>query len=101
MIRRPPRSTLFPYTTLFRSLHLLFAQVQTADLITSLKQVDRHIHIVPFIAKQKTSSHTPVHGLINRRIGLHRFSKTSIQSSKTKTIFRLKFHPTTKELVTR
>src|SRR2546430_10036111 len=25
MIRRPPRSTLFPYTTLFRSLHLLGA----------------------------------------------------------------------------
>src|SRR5256885_10331258 len=24
MIRRPPRSTLFPYTTLFRSLLLLF-----------------------------------------------------------------------------
>src|SRR3989442_2774739 len=23
MIRRPPRSTLFPYTTLFRSLHIL------------------------------------------------------------------------------
>src|SRR5438105_9735688 len=25
MIRRPPRSTLFPYTTLFRSLRLLLA----------------------------------------------------------------------------
>src|SRR3989475_11313729 len=24
MIRRPPRSTLFPYTTLFRSVYLLF-----------------------------------------------------------------------------
>src|SRR5256885_13582072 len=24
MIRRPPRSTLFPYTTLFRSLHAVF-----------------------------------------------------------------------------
>src|SRR5258708_26734851 len=24
MIRRPPRSTLFPYTTLFRSLHRAF-----------------------------------------------------------------------------
>src|SRR2546429_9540234 len=24
MIRRPPRSTLFPYTTLFRSIHLTF-----------------------------------------------------------------------------
>src|SRR2546423_8000724 len=23
MIRRPPRSTLFPYTTLFRSLHII------------------------------------------------------------------------------
>src|SRR2546429_1817765 len=28
MIRRPPRSTLFPYTTLFRSVH----QVETALL---------------------------------------------------------------------
>src|SRR2546425_6970324 len=26
MIRRPPRSTLFPYTTLFRSVHALFHQ---------------------------------------------------------------------------
>src|SRR3712207_7911340 len=25
MIRRPPRSTLFPYTTLFRSIHALIA----------------------------------------------------------------------------
>src|SRR5437016_13857490 len=30
MIRRPPRSTLFPYTTLFRSL--LSGDVQTNDL---------------------------------------------------------------------
>src|SRR5256885_10297523 len=29
MIRRPPRSTLFPYTTLFRSIHLRgYAQKQ-------------------------------------------------------------------------
>src|SRR5688572_32726829 len=27
MIRRPPRSTLFPYTTLFRSPHLMFGSV--------------------------------------------------------------------------
>src|SRR3712207_7001113 len=27
MIRRPPRSTLFPYTTLFRSYNLAFAGV--------------------------------------------------------------------------
>src|SRR3989441_5577406 len=29
MIRRPPRSTLFPYTTLFRSLHVYFDAAQT------------------------------------------------------------------------
>src|SRR2546429_7024586 len=33
MIRRPPRSTLFPYTTLFRSLPTL---ADTPDLVQSL-----------------------------------------------------------------
>src|SRR5947199_6000368 len=32
MIRRPPRSTLFPYTTLFRSHSALAAEVQRLDL---------------------------------------------------------------------
>src|SRR3712207_6873878 len=31
MIRRPPRSTLFPYTTLFRSLDLGIAQAFLSD----------------------------------------------------------------------
>src|SRR5258708_25607361 len=30
MIRRPPRSTLFPYTTLFRSMLFAFLQEQSA-----------------------------------------------------------------------
>src|SRR5437588_5567891 len=29
MLRRPPRSTLFPYTTLFRSAHLLLSRCCT------------------------------------------------------------------------
>src|SRR3712207_7600418 len=33
MIRRPPRSTLFPYTTLFRSNHLVTLVAETADLL--------------------------------------------------------------------
>src|SRR5690349_22157653 len=32
MIRRPPRSTLFPYTTLFRSVGLLGQPVARAEL---------------------------------------------------------------------
>src|SRR5260370_15241827 len=31
MIRRPPRSTLFPYTTLFRSLGVLFSRGPALD----------------------------------------------------------------------
>src|SRR3712207_7331491 len=31
MIRRPPRSTLFPYTTLFRSLRAAEREVQSAQ----------------------------------------------------------------------
>src|SRR3712207_8560964 len=33
MIRRPPRSTLFPYTTLFRSVHGFVSQVRTYTLL--------------------------------------------------------------------
>src|SRR5437879_11089091 len=44
MIRRPPRSTLFPYTTLFRSLLRVFAQQVSGDLgqfVAHLQQRDR------------------------------------------------------------
>src|SRR5437588_6504878 len=36
MIRRPPRSTLFPYTTLFRSIRLSIVTVVILNLILSL-----------------------------------------------------------------
>src|SRR2546422_7711724 len=35
MIRRPPRSTLFPYTTLFRSLSLPFSSLVIVPTIVS------------------------------------------------------------------
>src|SRR3712207_9322950 len=44
MIRRPPRSTLFPYTTLFRSLaaqNLDHAPVGAVELVDLLDHVDR------------------------------------------------------------
>src|SRR2546427_6023249 len=42
MIRRPPRSTLFPYTTLFRS-HVLKAGVSAAFLTYDLNKANREI----------------------------------------------------------
>src|SRR5258706_5971830 len=44
MIRRPPRSTLFPYTTLFRSrAHQAIAQEASARSITLVKDERRQL----------------------------------------------------------
>src|SRR2546429_1445984 len=46
MIRRPPRSTLFPYTTLFRSLVRL-AEVARPLLIDDVTEAWRHVASLP------------------------------------------------------
>src|SRR3712207_7867059 len=48
MIRRPPRSTLFPYTTLFRSLAEQLAEPRLErDLLTQhLERVAEHVEMV-------------------------------------------------------
>src|SRR3712207_9517722 len=58
MIRRPPRSTLFPYTTLFRSLRpLLFrdadagvahGEAQQRPLLVLLQDIGPHHHLPLF-----------------------------------------------------
>src|SRR2546422_4829989 len=51
MIRRPPRSTLFPYTTLFRSPELgsLIASAPTCSPLTRLGRNFRFWESVPLI----------------------------------------------------
>src|SRR2546422_3594349 len=44
MIRRPPRSTLFPYTTLFRSLALLPAVRSEVHQAQSRARCERPVH---------------------------------------------------------
>src|SRR2546427_6073994 len=50
MIRRPPRSTLFPYTTLFRSgaLEALGSVDDPSDLLLSLDQKISHVLVDEF-----------------------------------------------------
>src|SRR3712207_6865460 len=43
MIRRPPRSTLFPYTTLFRS-HVVLGAAGTGELRVLLLHQDQQVH---------------------------------------------------------
>src|SRR2546422_8569410 len=47
MIRRPPRSTLFPYTTLFRSRHQPDLGGEPHRAASLLKQVQRVLRITP------------------------------------------------------
>src|SRR3712207_8035464 len=70
MIRRPPRSTLFPYTTLFRSRGGSIAEVRPADpapprgreidgadLIAAPGFVNTHTHLWQHLAK-RSEEHT-------------------------------------------
>src|SRR5438132_9913858 len=53
MIRRPPRSTLFPYTTLFRSIKLTIHTASWCGWPTSFKMLDRK-------STRLNSSHTVI-----------------------------------------
>src|SRR2546429_6035801 len=43
MIRRPPRSTLFPYTTLFRSFLDTAALIANLDLVVASDSMNAHL----------------------------------------------------------
>src|SRR2546425_7787865 len=50
MIRRPPRSTLFPYTTLFRSLRLCGADHAGGQ--------GAHLGVHPLVGHRRSEEHT-------------------------------------------
>src|SRR5258708_28971055 len=52
MIRRPPRSTLFPYTTLFRSLRVSLEVAVLADVVVP-PQIDQQ---GPYVGDGPTTS---------------------------------------------
>src|SRR2546422_1278873 len=49
MIRRPPRSTLFPYTTLFRSAHLAEQQLFPVARERCSRRVQRKPRVGPLV----------------------------------------------------
>src|SRR3712207_9090356 len=56
MIRRPPRSTLFPYTTLFRSL-LMAAEKVTAESINFMARYARGLICMPMTEEKLQELH--------------------------------------------
>src|SRR3989441_8644250 len=55
MIRRPPRSTLFPYTTLFRSLVPMLSLANAFDEAELAEWENRNARLVPEV---RTSGYT-------------------------------------------
>src|SRR5437764_11965794 len=56
MIRRPPRSTLFPYTTLFRSAH--FGTLSNSFIATPLRASRSHLQFSVSIPLLRSEEHT-------------------------------------------
>src|SRR2546429_6729728 len=97
MIRRPPRSTLFPYTTLFRSLIrgkkvdqalsiLTFTQKKAAVII---KKVDQALSILTFTQKKaadrKSTRLNSSHGYISYAVFCLKKKNTTNISSNSNT----------------
>src|SRR2546422_1651528 len=62
MIRRPPRSTLFPYTTLFRSAARCTGAFQDAFLHTCLHEIKQRLARVGVTANGDHGIAKPVRG---------------------------------------
>src|SRR4051812_49671348 len=66
MIRRPPRSTLFPYTTLFRSLsfgHAVYSGMGSFIAIHTLNLVSKGnwplpVSLIPIVGGLRSEEHT-------------------------------------------
>src|SRR4051794_41724321 len=62
MIRRPPRSTLFPYTTLFRSQHDLVAGRRGRPRVREVRAAERVANRTALRSEEHTSElQSPVH----------------------------------------
>src|SRR3712207_1263389 len=79
MIRRPPRSTLFPYTTLFRSLEPVAVPEVLADLRQhALDALHRGLCHEPLLRVRGSGLLTPPHGATARGAGLLRLGSLSV-----------------------
>src|SRR2546425_1802262 len=63
MIRRPPRSTLFPYTTLFRSRHpgeeaLAFAEIDGDHRVELFHQGEVELRLLVVVFRGRSEEHT-------------------------------------------
>src|SRR2546429_9680655 len=85
MIRRPPRSTLFPYTTLFRSPGERYEHIveEMGQLARSLLIFGMHVHVHPENQQRdrKSTRLNSSHGYISYAVFCLEIKKTSCSRS--------------------
>src|SRR5438132_3372957 len=83
MIRRPPRSTLFPYTTLFRSVNESESLIASAGFTDSVEFFDGHVDAVTgqsaeCLRSEEHTSELQSHSDLVCRLLLEKKKKTNI-----------------------
>src|ERR1041385_5795978 len=91
MIRRPPRSTLFPYTTLFRSVHVAVRDQRVERVHAELpvggvrseehtSELQSRLHLVCrlLLAKKKEKRCLAVQSLTSRALGISMIMRISL-----------------------
>src|SRR3712207_8061080 len=84
MIRRPPRSTLFPYTTLFRSL----ASSSTREAVTRAQELVAD-EAQAYLVAQRSAEVTPTVTALRRRASERSEEHTSELQSRQYLVCRL------------
>src|SRR5689334_24271523 len=90
MIRRPPRSTLFPYTTLFRSGFRMYdpvatEQLTTRDMVTHRSGLPRHDRSEEHTSELQSQFHLVCRLLLEKK----KKKKNQITNIKNKTYARV------------
>src|SRR5256885_12999899 len=95
MIRRPPRSTLFPYTTLFRSFHVASQLIQRAHAAQPASAQQAPLHRVDRKSTRLNSSHLVISYAVfclkkkKKTQFIHNHEKTTAYSTNTKKTYTL------------
>src|SRR5258707_14345303 len=79
MIRRPPRSTLFPYTTLFRSIDDTHDRLKVVSASTRLSSCTRHRPTSPqrgFLLWRLSDAGRRIRGAVPHAAGIRNPSQT-------------------------
>src|SRR5258708_9358429 len=87
MIRRPPRSTLFPYTTLFRSLDVFFELTQDGGALVTVEARDLEVgrqRDLQHVEDRKSTRLNSSHQIISYAVFCLKKKKNNLSDARTR-----------------